>query len=351
MTALRRCDPRFRARSVRSPSPLAGCAGLAVGPRSCGAAGASSSHWLFWMFIAVLAASVLAVMMALVVALRAPRRRAPTRSRSTRRRERRTHRRRRALVGVDRSSTVLVADAGLELRHRPRDRSFARRGAGGHDRGHRPPVVVGGPLRGPDAEPQLHDRQRDPHPGRPAGAGQARRRADVIHSFWVPEPHGKQDLIPGQRERHLASAPTGPASIAASAPSSAATSTRTWRFLVVAEPPADFERWRDRADRSRRAADRPDAQQRGQQVFLVAAPASMCHTIRGTPAGGTRRPRPDARRRAAARSPPARCQHAAATSPRWIVDPQRHQAGRRHAADRSSTPRRPQRARSPIWRA
>ena len=52
--------------------------------------------------------------------------------------------------------------------------------------------------------------------------------ADVIHSFWVPNLAGKQDLIPG-RSNDLTFTPTGPASIAASAPSSAACSTRIWR--------------------------------------------------------------------------------------------------------------------------
>ena len=53
--------------------------------------------------------------------------------------------------------------------------------------------------------------------------------ADVIHSFWVPNLHGKRDLIPGQINDDLDHAPIGRACIAASAPSSAASSTPTWR--------------------------------------------------------------------------------------------------------------------------
>ena len=64
-----------------------------------------------------------------------------------------------------------------------------------------------------------------------------------LHSFWVPNLQGKRDLIPGYPDGDLACRPIVPASSAASALSSAAFSTRTWRFDVVAEPEADFERW------------------------------------------------------------------------------------------------------------
>ena len=51
---------------------------------------------------------------------------------------------------------------------------------------------------------------------------------DVIHSFWVPNLAGKQDLIPGRVDRY----PAGAAQIGlfrGHAPNSAASSTRTWR--------------------------------------------------------------------------------------------------------------------------
>jgi mono/diheme cytochrome c family protein len=55
-------------------------------------------------------------------------------------------------------------------------------------------------------------------------------------------------------------------------------------FLIVAEPPDEFAAW---LDRQRRPAVTPaDArQQHGQEVFL-SSPCVMCHTIRGTLAGG-----------------------------------------------------------------
>ena len=49
--------------------------------------------------------------------------------------------------------------------------------------------------------------------------------ADVIHSFWVPNLAGKQDLIPGRDNRIVITA-DDPASTAASAPNSVGCSTR-----------------------------------------------------------------------------------------------------------------------------
>ena len=49
---------------------------------------------------------------------------------------------------------------------------------------------------------------------------------DVIHSFWVPALGGKIDMVPGRVQPPAALRPTGRASIAGSAPNSAARSMR-----------------------------------------------------------------------------------------------------------------------------
>src|SRR5690606_2279291 len=54
--------------------------------------------------------------------------------------------------------------------------------------------------------------------------------SDVIHSFWVPALAGKVDMLPN-RIHHLRVERAKPASIAASAPSSAASSMRAWRCM------------------------------------------------------------------------------------------------------------------------
>ena len=89
-------------------------------------------------------------------------------------------------------------------------------------------------------------------------------------------------------------------------------------ILVVAEDEAAFARWRDAQIRSADPPDNPD-RQKGLQAFL-SRPCIMCHSVRGTPAGG--RVAPDlthvgSRRYLAAGTLPMSRGNLAA----WIVDP------------------------------
>lgn len=79
--------------------------------------------------------------------------------------------------------------------------------------------------------------------------------ADVIHAFWVPQLAGKTQTIPGQT---IASGcrPTGRASIAGSARSTAARSMRTWRSRSWPSRPPRFARGSPRID-SRRPQMQP----------------------------------------------------------------------------------------------
>jgi cytochrome c oxidase subunit 2 len=109
------------------------------------------------------------------------------------------------------------------------------------------------------------------------------RSNDVIHSFWVPNLHGKTDLIPG----HVASTWMR------------ADRTGTFRgqcaefcghqhahmaLTVVVETEEQFKNWYTAQLQS---ASQPATKQqaRGQQVFL-SAPCVMCHRVQGTDAGG-----------------------------------------------------------------
>ena len=234
-------------------------------------------------------------------------------------------------VGRDRASTVLVAD-GAQLRL-ANERSFAHRGGGADDPRHRAPMVVGGRAT------------RTPHPSRsfttanelhiPVGEPVKLKleSADVIHSFWVPSLTGKQDLIPGQRERHPASRrPAGhlPRPVR--------------RVLRAAARPYGHPRRRRgrggfralarsrRSGRGRPPADRRAARRAGD--LLSAGPASCATQVRGT--------RPAARSRptspmSAAAAP--RRRHAAdePRQPRRLDRrPARHQARRQHAGRSSS---------------
>jgi cytochrome c oxidase subunit 2 len=106
---------------------------------------------------------------------------------------------------------------------------------------------------------------------------------DVIHSFWVPNLAGKKDLVPGY-------------------------STTTWfradragvyrgqcaefcghqhanmSLLVIADPPAQFARWYE----NQLADNMPPTdttESTGKNVFMSHG-CVLCHTIRGTDAGG-----------------------------------------------------------------
>ena len=108
--------------------------------------------------------------------------------------------------------------------------------------------------------------------------------ADVIHSFWVPELAGKTDIIPGQ---------TNVAWLEAKSPGVywghcgeyCGMQHANMQLRVVAESPAKFRDW---LAQQRQPAGSPGspAAQAGQQVFLTSACAT-CHTVRGTPAGGS----------------------------------------------------------------
>ena len=142
---------------------------------------------------------------------------------------------------------------------------------------------------------------------------------DVIHSFWVPNLHGKVDVIPGRVNTIW---------FEASAPG-------TWRgqcaefcglqharmaLTVVAMPDEEFEAWREASWRRGEAPVMSASAARGRQVFLDQQ-CALCHTIRGTGAFGRVAPdltRIGSRTTLAAGTLPNTRGHLAA----WILDPQ-----------------------------
>jgi cytochrome c oxidase subunit 2 len=105
---------------------------------------------------------------------------------------------------------------------------------------------------------------------------------DVIHSFWIPELHGKTDLIPG-RENVAWIEASHPGEYGGQCAEYCGLQHTTMGLLVVAQPEAEYEEW---AARQRSAAVTPtdSATDRGRQAFLRAC--AYCHTVRGTLAGG-----------------------------------------------------------------
>jgi cytochrome c oxidase subunit 2 len=117
--------------------------------------------------------------------------------------------------------------------------------------------------------------------------------ADVIHSFWVPELHGKRDLIPGDKSEFFLRADTAGVYRGQCA-EYCGLQHAMMGLLVIAEPDSVYRAW---YAHQRVAAAPPDTIRtphdsivaRGEEVFM-SKPCVMCHSIRGTDAGSSQGP-------------------------------------------------------------
>jgi cytochrome c oxidase subunit 2 len=153
---------------------------------------------------------------------------------------------------------------------------------------------------------------------------------DVIHSFWVPNLHGKVDLIPGQVNTIWLQADT-PGVFRGQCAEFCGLQHALMGFLVIAQPPAEFAAWLEH-QRQPAALPTDPAVARGQEVFL-SAPCMLCHTVRGTGTGAMGQAAPDLTHFGSRRT------IAAATLPNtrgnlagWILDPQHIKPGNRMPA-------------------
>ncbi|RIK57506.1 MAG: cytochrome c oxidase subunit II [Chloroflexi bacterium] len=106
---------------------------------------------------------------------------------------------------------------------------------------------------------------------------------DVIHSFWVPELHGKLDMIPGETNVFWIEADHAGDYWGLCAEFCGMQHAKM-QFLVVAVPPEEYDAWVARQQQpARPPAD--DLAARGQEVFLGGS-CIYCHTISGTDATG-----------------------------------------------------------------
>jgi cytochrome c oxidase subunit 2 len=142
---------------------------------------------------------------------------------------------------------------------------------------------------------------------------------DVIHSFWVPNLAGKKDLIPGYSTTTWFRADK-PGMWRGACAEFCGYQHAMMGMLVIAEPPADFARWYD-AQLADAMPPTDTVASTGKNVFLGAHGCVLCHTVRGTDAGGT--VGPDLTHLA------SRHTLAAATIPNtrgwlggWVMDPQ-----------------------------
>ena len=111
--------------------------------------------------------------------------------------------------------------------------------------------------------------------------------ADVIHSFWVPNLAGKQDMIPG-RDNVLTFTAWEAGTYRGQCAEFCGMQHARMAFLVVAESQESFDRWRA-AQEAEAAAPAGEEEAMGRQVFEQ-KPCGACHTIRGTEARGTTGP-------------------------------------------------------------
>jgi cytochrome c oxidase subunit II len=101
---------------------------------------------------------------------------------------------------------------------------------------------------------------------------------DVIHSFWVPELHGKMDLIPN-RINSLTLQADQAGVFRGECAEFCGLQHAHMGFMVVAQSSADFNAWIS-AQQKDAAAPTDAAAQQGQQVF-ISAKCVFCHTVRG----------------------------------------------------------------------
>jgi len=106
--------------------------------------------------------------------------------------------------------------------------------------------------------------------------------ADVIHSFWVPNLHGKKDLIPGKISTIWLQADQ-PGVFRGQCAEYCGLQHAHMALWVIAEPQQQFNSW-IQSQIQEAASPSNDSAKRGQQIFLSSA-CVMCHTISGTRAG------------------------------------------------------------------
>ncbi len=106
---------------------------------------------------------------------------------------------------------------------------------------------------------------------------------DLIHSFWVPELHGKMDLIPGRVNDFWIQADQ-PGQYKGECAEYCGLQHAKMQFVVVAESQEEYEQWVTRMQQPASIPEGGSAQQ-GLSIFLSST-CIQCHTIRGTDATG-----------------------------------------------------------------
>ena len=109
------------------------------------------------------------------------------------------------------------------------------------------------------------------------------KSADVIHSFWIPNLSGKQDMIPG-RINDIFIRPQKVGVFRGQCAEFCGAQHAHMALDVTVEPRAEFEKWWARSLLPARVPTTP--LQRAGYAYVTTRECSTCHAIVGTPAGG-----------------------------------------------------------------
>ena len=106
---------------------------------------------------------------------------------------------------------------------------------------------------------------------------------DVIHSLWMPNFHGKKDLIPIYPTTFYFNAEK-PGNYWGQCAEFCGYQHAKMRLVITAESPEDFQKWID-AGRQTPPIPTDTVRKRGEEIFTTSV-CAQCHTIQGTGAGG-----------------------------------------------------------------
>jgi cytochrome c oxidase subunit 2 len=109
------------------------------------------------------------------------------------------------------------------------------------------------------------------------------KSADVIHSFWIPNISGKQDLIPG-RTNDIVITPEKVGLYRSQCAEYCGLQHAHMAFDVTVEPLGEFEKWWGQALLPARAPATP--LEKAGYAYVTTRECGTCHNITGTPATG-----------------------------------------------------------------
>jgi cytochrome c oxidase subunit 2 len=145
---------------------------------------------------------------------------------------------------------------------------------------------------------------------------------DVIHTLWIPDLMGKQDLIPGRHNTLTVKASRG-GLYRAQCAEYCGLQHAHMALYVFAEPAPRFEAW---LRHQLQPANPPSSGEQWKGFHLFIAACAGCHTVRGTDAGG--RMGPDLTHFGSRATIAAAALHNTPEElSRWLADPQKIKPG------------------------